>query len=1007
MDSVGATARTPRLRRSMLRAGIPAMTEACTPSARGSRFSGSGHGYGATGSGRLLRPSRLDTLDFMFPVLHVDSVAPTGSKSSDHLHGPHLIKKTPRHSYDFMKKSTLAHDSSVTIATHEKETSTLLPGTEEIDVQDEHSSIVSWKDQIVRTTLYGVMNTVILVPLMISFAQIIFRDSAFRPFMSELIKLVMTSAAIHQFCFTLKSSLSFAVGQVQDAGLIFLSAMATSIVHGLQNSSESGNVDPRKLLATTLITLAASTALLGVALIITGKLKLASFVQYLPMPVVGGYLAFIGFYCLEAGLSMMSGKVINGILDWPRLLDFESLVLIAPGLVSGIAIFLVLSRYEHVMILPISMASILVIFYLSLAFMGTSLEQARLNGWVSPLPATSASIFEIYQMFDYHHLDTSQTLTQVPTWIAMYFVVAFSSSLDVAAIEMALGTPLDYNHELQTVGWSNLISGVAGGFTGSYIFSQTIFTLRANLQSRLVGTLVCGLELILVLCPFSIIAYVPKVFFGALQTLIAADLMVEYMWHARHKMLLQEYTVVWLTFMMTCIYNLEFGIIAGIIVAGFNFIHSYITVSSVRRVMKRSHVERDLRERALLQKSHLAIVTLELDGFLFFGSSVKIMEEVRHHVLVNASEPTFPPAMCSPAFRTNGSFLTTVFQYEPPLPTIMNASTFDITDDLRTLDDHEEYNTCSQPKKYDQLAMRPVRTRFFILDFERVRGVDATAIRSCIKATKQLLAQHGILLLFASLQHEVEQLLRAHDILDDEYEIAMGSTQRVSTLAFDTLDKALEWCEDELLAEQGVLPLSELASIDNDGRCAIQLLDTLLPKVTPKNSVKMEPSKSTSDSSETDEEDEGQVGKDFIQEIDLSAVLTQDIAAYYIESRHQVAGELVYQVGAPVDGIYFIGLGKVDVFLPSKLHESMGPGFRGKRRIQRVCQGGILGVAEMMLHKRYQFTAESKADTLLLFLSKVKFEEMKIRHPTIASRFQQAMMQTLARTVLEANIADN
>ena len=30
-------------------------------------------------------------------------------------------------------------------------------------------------------------------------------------------------------------------------------------------------------------------------------------------------------------------------------------------------------------------------------------------------------------------------------WVGMFLVVAFSSSLDVAAIEMELGLPLDYN----------------------------------------------------------------------------------------------------------------------------------------------------------------------------------------------------------------------------------------------------------------------------------------------------------------------------------------------------------------------------------------------------------------------------------------------------------------------------------------------------------------------------------------------------------------------------------
>ena len=51
-------------------------------------------------------------------------------------------------------------------------------------------------------------------------------------------------------------------------------------------------------------------------------------------------------------------------------------------------------------------------------------------------------------------------------------MVAFSSSLDVAAIQMDMGRQLDFNHELVTVGISNLLSGVTGGYTGSYIFSQ-------------------------------------------------------------------------------------------------------------------------------------------------------------------------------------------------------------------------------------------------------------------------------------------------------------------------------------------------------------------------------------------------------------------------------------------------------------------------------------------------------------------------------------------------------
>lgn len=61
-------------------------------------------------------------------------------------------------------------------------------------------------------------------------------------------------------------------------------------------------------------------------------------------------------------------------------------------------------------------------------------------------------------------------LPQFPKFVGMVLVVAFSSSLDVAAIEMELGLPLDYNRELQTVGLSNLCSG----FFCSYMYIHAL-----------------------------------------------------------------------------------------------------------------------------------------------------------------------------------------------------------------------------------------------------------------------------------------------------------------------------------------------------------------------------------------------------------------------------------------------------------------------------------------------------------------------------------------------------
>lgn len=53
------------------------------------------------------------------------------------------------------------------------------------------------------------------------------QDSFFGPYSGSLVRLVLLCAAIHQAVFTALSTIPFAVGQVQDVGLIFMSAIAS------------------------------------------------------------------------------------------------------------------------------------------------------------------------------------------------------------------------------------------------------------------------------------------------------------------------------------------------------------------------------------------------------------------------------------------------------------------------------------------------------------------------------------------------------------------------------------------------------------------------------------------------------------------------------------------------------------------------------------------------------------------------------------------------------------
>ena len=74
-----------------------------------------------------------------------------------------------------------------------------------------------------------------------------------------------------------------------------------------------------------------------------------------------------------------------------------------------------------------------------------------------------------------------------------------------------------------------LVTSVLIHYTGSYIFSQTIFNLRRGVtdDTRVCGWTVVVLELLVVISPVSVTSYLPKMFFGSLLVLIATDLMWE------------------------------------------------------------------------------------------------------------------------------------------------------------------------------------------------------------------------------------------------------------------------------------------------------------------------------------------------------------------------------------------------------------------------------------------------------------------------------------------------
>ena len=93
--------------------------------------------------------------------------------------------------------------------------------------------------------IYALVNSIMCVPGLYGYASVIFSHSVFQPHINALSKLVILSSVVHQFCFTVFSLLPFSIGQVQDAGLIFLSAMSHRIAASklAENGGDANDAD--------------------------------------------------------------------------------------------------------------------------------------------------------------------------------------------------------------------------------------------------------------------------------------------------------------------------------------------------------------------------------------------------------------------------------------------------------------------------------------------------------------------------------------------------------------------------------------------------------------------------------------------------------------------------------------------------------------------------------------------------------------------------------------------
>ena len=421
-----------------------------------------------------------------------------------------------------------------------------------------------------------------------------------------------------------RDQLPGAVGIVQEAGIPLIAGAMTA-------AAASMTAAPEARVATVLAILGTSTLLTGALLIVVGQLRLGGLVRFVPYPVIAAFLAGAGFLLLRAGLSRMLGT--DAPLEMLRALSEPRILARAiPGVGFALALSLGTRRLAHPLVVPGTILLAAAAFYAATAAAGLGDAEIRALGWLpAAAPAGRAVAFPTPAMLPL--IDWGVVGAALPLMASAAVLTLIGLLLNTSGLELALGVELDPNRALRSTGMANLLTGAIGGMSGHVAVSGTLLADRMGVSGRTAGVARAAALLAFLAVAGTLVSAMPVFVTGGLVAYLGGELFTAWAIVSRRKLPVGEWAIIPLILLVIVLVGFLAGIGVGLLVAVLMFAYTYSRLPVVRFSASgrdlRSTVDRSAAATAHLGERGAAIEVMHLQGFLFFGTAERVVDQVR------------------------------------------------------------------------------------------------------------------------------------------------------------------------------------------------------------------------------------------------------------------------------------------------------------------------------------------------------------------------------------------
>lgn len=476
----------------------------------------------------------------------------------------------------------------------------------------------------------GAISALISLCFSLSFAAMIFTGELTRD-LGYGIRMSLTSAAITVIVVALLSPFRFAIAGPDSRSAAVQSALAAGLVAAFK-----GQPLPTPVI---LFGISLSTVITGAVLYTCGRLKMGTWIRYVPYPVIGGFLASTGWTLMVGAIRVVTSRTLS-LSMLPELLQPEVRLHLFVGILFTLLLVWVLGRTKHFLALP----GLLVVGTLALhgvrALFGMSVAQAQEKGWLLKVAAGGHVWLPfrdaMWKTFPRSALNTSTLGHYAGSLLVLITVTAIAVLITGAAIEVATRSDANLDDELKSHGIANLLSGLGGGLIGQNAIARSMINLQAGGKSRLSGVLAGSICLLIEVTRPEMAGYLARPIMGATLAYLGIRLLDEWIVKARVHLERTDYYLVVGILLLIIWFGFVVGLLVGLVVSCLIFAINYSRISVIKSSFTLdeygSKVQRGADENEYLHQDGNRHWVLRLRGYLFFGSVVRLVQDARQRI---------------------------------------------------------------------------------------------------------------------------------------------------------------------------------------------------------------------------------------------------------------------------------------------------------------------------------------------------------------------------------------